>query len=274
MSAKEGGFKEKFYNEIAPIVTGLGAAVVILGALFKIQHYPGASIMLIVGLGTEALLFIMFAFAPQHKDPDWSKVYPELAEDYEGGYDEDEYEEDEDGNVIDNSNLTGELGNMLADANITQDTINRLGEGLTGLSSNVERMGSLTNAAVASEKYAESASKATDLLDSVSHQYAATAKAMEGMSSAAVDAGEYHTQVQNVTKNLSSLNAVYEMELADANSHLKAMNKFHTNLSAAMQNMADASKDTEQFKQELSKLSGNLSQLNKVYGNMLTAMKG
>jgi gliding motility-associated protein GldL len=272
MSAK-GGFKEKFYNEIAPVVTGIGAAVVILGALFKIQHYPGASIMLIVGLGTEALLFIMFAFAPIHKDPDWSKVYPELAEDFEGEYDEDEYEEEGEA-AIDNSNLTGELGNMLAGAGVTQDTINRLGEGLNGLSTNVEKMGSLTNAAAASERYSQSASKATESLDAMSQQYAATAKAMEGMSSAAVDAGEYHTQVQNVTKNLSSLNAVYEMELQDANSHLKAMNKFHTNLSVAMQNMADAGKDTEQFKQELSKLSGNLSQLNKVYGNMLTAMKG
>ena len=62
---------------------GWGAAVVILGALFKIQHYPGASPMLIIGLGTEAALFIMFAFAP--KDPvdahmaDWAKVYPQLA---------------------------------------------------------------------------------------------------------------------------------------------------------------------------------------------------
>ena len=50
------GFKEKFYEDIAPVITGVGASIVILGALFKIQHYPGASLMLIVGLGTEALL--------------------------------------------------------------------------------------------------------------------------------------------------------------------------------------------------------------------------
>lgn len=272
MSAK-GGFKEKFYTEIAPVITGIGAAIVILGALFKIQHYPGASIMLIVGLGTEALLFIMFAFAPIHHDPDWTKVYPQLAQDFDGEYDdEEEYEEGE--AVSNNAGLTSQLGDMMADANITSDTISRLGEGLNSLSSNVEKMGSLTNAATASSKYAESANTATDSLNKMSVQYAATAKAMEGMSNAAVDAGEYHTQVQNVTKNLSSLNAVYEMELQDANSHLKAMNKFHTNLSSAMQNMSDASKDTEKFKVELSKLSTNLSQLNKVYGNMLTAMKG
>jgi len=271
MSAK-GGFKEKFYNEIAPVITGIGAAVVILGALFKIQHYPGAGPMLIVGLGTEALLFIMFAFAPIHKDPDWTKVYPQLADDFDGEY-EDDYAQDSNG-VSANAGLVSQLGDMMADANISPETINKLGQGLNSLSTNVEKMSSLANAAVASEKYAESATKATDSLNTMSQQYAATARAMEGMSNAAVDAAQYHTQVQNVTKNLSSLNAVYEMELQDANSHLKAMNKFHGNLSAAMQNMADASKDTEQFKQELAKLSTNLSQLNKVYGNMLTAMKG
>jgi gliding motility-associated protein GldL len=77
-----------------------------------------------------------------------------------------------------------------------------------------------------------------------------------------------------MTINLGALNAVYEMELQDANNHLKAMNKFYGNLSMAMENLTDASKDTEQFKQEVSKLTHNLHSLNTVYGNMLTAMKG
>jgi len=58
---------------------GWGAAVVILGALFKIQHYPGAGIMLVVGLGTEAIIFFFSGFEPPHEDVDWSLVYPELA---------------------------------------------------------------------------------------------------------------------------------------------------------------------------------------------------
>ena len=77
-----------------------------------------------------------------------------------------------------------------------------------------------------------------------------------------------------MTKNLGALNAVYEMELQDANNHLKAMNKFYGNLSMAMENLTDASKDTEQFKGELSKLTTNLTSLNRIYGSMLTAMKG
>ncbi|MGB3465249.1 MAG: gliding motility protein GldL, partial [Cyclobacteriaceae bacterium] len=104
--------------------------------------------------------------------------------------------------------------------------------------------------------------------------YATTVNAMSEMASASKDAKDYHSQVQNVTKNLGALNKVYELELNDANSHLKAMNKFYSNVTAAMENVAQASKESEQFKKEMSNLTTNISNLNKVYGNMLTAMKG
>src|SRR5690606_9599736 len=84
MSKNKGGFKELFYTTIMPKIYGLGAAVVIIGAMFKILHYPGADLMLVVGLTTEAVIFAFSAFEPKHHDPDWSKVYPELAEDYDG----------------------------------------------------------------------------------------------------------------------------------------------------------------------------------------------
>jgi gliding motility-associated protein GldL len=93
------------------------------------------------------------------------------------------------------------------------------------------------------------------------------------MAGATADAREYHEQVQNVTRNLGALNAVYEMELQDANNHLKSMNKFYGSLTNAMNNLTEASKDTEQFKTEVSKLTSNLHSLNTVYGNMLNAMR-
>lgn len=104
--------------------------------------------------------------------------------------------------------------------------------------------------------------------------YASTVNAMSEMADASKDAKEYHGQVQNVTKNLGALNAVYEMELQDANSHLKAMNKFYTNLTGAMDGMSKVGENTQQFTSELNKLTGNITSLNKVYGSMLSAMKG
>jgi gliding motility-associated protein GldL len=104
--------------------------------------------------------------------------------------------------------------------------------------------------------------------------YAATVKSMSEMSAATSDAKAFHTQVQTITKNLGALNAVYEMEINDANNHLKAMNQFNAGLQNALVNMTEAAKGTDQFKGELSKLTGNLTSLNNVYGNMLAAMRG
>ena len=80
------GFRpgSKSWKKFMAKVYGIGGAVVIVGALFKLMHYPGAEIMLILGLGTEALIFFFSAFEPIHEDPDWTIVYPELAEDYDG----------------------------------------------------------------------------------------------------------------------------------------------------------------------------------------------
>ncbi len=265
--AGQRSFKDKFYEDIAPVITGLGASIVILGALFKIQHYPGASLMLIVGLGTEAALFVMFAFAPKPKHEvgmeDWVKVYPQLSEEMEIGDD-----------APSGEGLSKKLSEMMSDANINQGTINSLGEGLKSLSSNVENMGGLADASVATQEYAANAREASTNLATMSTAYKTTAEAMSGMADAASDAGEYHAEVRNITKNLGSLNAVYEMELQDANQHIKSMNKFYSNLSTAMENMAEAGKDTEEFKKNLSGLTTNLTQLNTVYGSMLTAMRG
>src|SRR3990170_5424947 len=84
MSKKKGGFTELLYKTIMPKVYGIGAAVVIIGALFKILHMPGADEMLMIGLSVEAGIFFLSAFEPPHNEVDWSKVYPELAEEYEG----------------------------------------------------------------------------------------------------------------------------------------------------------------------------------------------
>ena len=103
---------------------------------------------------------------------------------------------------------------------------------------------------------------------------AATASAMGQMASATEDSQAYHAQVQEVTKNLGALNTVYEMELKDANTHLKAMNKFYTNMTEAVDSMGQVGANSKKFTEELNKLTGNLTALNNVYGSMLTAMRG
>ena len=265
MSKKKGGFADLFYGSVMPKIYGIGAAVVIVGAMFKILHLPGADPMLVVGLTTEAIIFFLSAFEPRKNDYDWSLVYPELSGDVPVTR-----------KRLANGNgdsTTKKLDAMLENAKVGPELIDSLGRGMKNLSDSVGKMSDLSNAAVATKDYANNVQEASKALVSMNQSYATTATAMGEMANASKDAKEYHAQVQAVTKNLSSLNAVYEMELQDANSHIKSMNKFYSSLSSAMDNVAEASKDAEQFKNNFSSLNGNIASLNRVYGNMLSAMK-
>lgn len=257
--------RESFYKNVVPVVISVGASVVILGALFKLMHWPYSSTFLIIGLGTESLIFLVTAFQPPPDEPDWSILYPELAAD-EGGKKSKSKE-------VTKKDATKKMDDMLADAEINEDVLQKLGQNFKQLNDTVGKMGEISDAASASNEYASSVRQATSSIQELNKSYSETVSAMSEMANASTDAKEYHAQVQNITKNLSALNAVYEMELQDANSHLKAMNKFYGNLSSAMENMAEASKDTETFKSELTSLTSNLSSLNSVYGNMLNAMR-
>jgi gliding motility-associated protein GldL len=276
MSNKKGGFQELLFKTIMPKVYGIGAAVVIVGALFKILHLPGAGPMLGIGLGVEALIFLLSAFEPQHKELDWSKVYPELAGDFD---DNDQYQD------LDAKSSKKQLGNnagstaqqldkVLEEGKVGPELIKSLGEGMKSMADSAKQMSNLSNAAVATNDYAQNVKQASKSLLEMNKSYDSTVKAMSEMSNASMDAKSYHSQVQAVTKNLTALNQVYEMELQDSQNHVKAMNKFYKNLSTALDSMTEASKDTAQFQTEVKNLTTNLSQLNKVYGNMLSAMKG
>jgi gliding motility-associated protein GldL len=278
MSNKKGGFNDLLYKTIMPKIYGIGASVVILGAMFKILHLPGAGAMLGVGLTTEAIIFFLSAFEPPQHDPDWSKVYPELAEDYEGVAPA--------SRRIGKSNdqITQKLDNMLEKAKIGPELVESLGRGMHRLSDNVAKMNTMGDVGSITKDYADSLKQSTSVMNEVNKSYDTTLKAMQemasvsksataDMASSSQNAKEYHTQVQSVTKNLEALNAVYELELQDANSHVKAMNKFYSNLTTSLESMSQATEDAEHFKTEIRQLTSNLASLNTVYGNMLTAMK-
>lgn len=277
--SKRGGFQELFFSTIMPKVYGIGAAVVITGAMFKLLHIQGAGVMLGVGLTTEAIIFFLSAFEPKKAEPDWTKVYPELAEDYEGalGARASRNKPQE--------SVSKKLDTMLESAKIGPELIDSLGRGMRNLSETTSKLGQMGNAAAATSEYAVSVKSAAENINKMNQSYAESVNSMvematvsknatAEMANASKDAKEYHSQVQNVTKNLGALNAVYEMELQDVNQHIKAMNKFYTNLTQSLDSMAKATEDAETFKGEINKLTSNLSKLNNIYGGMINAMKG
>lgn len=267
--SKKGGFMELLFSTIMPKVYGIGAAIVIVGAMFKILHLPGAAAMLGIGLTTEAVIFFLSAFEPKHKDPEWSKVYPELADDYDGPPAAPRA-------AVAAPVASGNaamLDKALADAKIGPDLLKSLGDGMKGLADSATKMSKLGEASVATNEYTNNVKTASKTISEMNKSYGEAMKSLAVMSDATKGASEYQSQVQNVTKSLSALNALYEMELKDSQSHTKALNKFYSNVTTALEGMADAGKETAAFQAELNKLTSNVASLNKVYGGMLTAMK-
>lgn len=280
-----GSYKSKKINTMA---TGFGAAVVIVGAMFKIQHWPGATIMLIGGLSVEAVLFIMGAFEEPHMAVDWTILYPELDTWSEPLEDEAEGEHDEEGeqsfNLDDSSDISAiseesgdavsqKLDRMLQDANIGSDLIESLGKGMRNLSDSASNMGDLANIAPATEDFVSSVSIAKSKVESLSDNYSKANQTLDNLIAASDGDGvSYSEELGKMSKNLSELNGVYEMQLNSSGQNIKLNSEVNENISALLQNLSDSVEDTKRYKEQVAELGNNLEQLNTVYGNMLSAM--
>ena len=257
----------KNFKKFMARLYGWGASVVIIGALFKIQHFPGAGFALVLGLGTEAVIFFFSAFEPPHEDVDWSLVYPELA----GMQDESEMDRKKKKN-LGKDPIAQYMDKLLADANIGPDLIQSLGTGLKSLGDNTSKLADLSDATVATDDYVKNVSKASQSVNDLSTSYTKAAAAVDQLASSTDDVRVYKDQVTSAGKNLAALNAVYELQLQDSNEHLKQTGKFYEGINELMGNLSSSLDDTKKYRDEVAKLAKNLSQLNTVYGNMLSAM--
>jgi len=251
---------------------GFGAAIVIIGAMFKIMHWPGAGPMLVIGLSTEALIFIFSAFEPIHEDPNWELVYPELALGHDEDYDPANLPEASRNRGGSGSGITEELDKMLEEAKIDSELLSRLGDGMRTLGENAAQLKGVTSAAAATDSYVDSLQSASDKVSKLSESYERASVAISGMTSSQEEGQSFGEQMQKVSKNLSALNNVYELQLKGSSSHLEATEKFQSQVTDMMQNLSDSVEDTRLYKENMSMLSKNLTDLNNVYGNMLKAM--
>ncbi len=245
---------------------GIGASVVIMGALFKIQHYPGAGIMLVCGLTTEAIIFFFSAFEPVHEEIDWSLVYPELrtGEQREGGS----------GGAIEEEadSPTEQLDRMLEEAKIEPELIESLGTGLRSLSDQANKLSEISDASVATQEYTESLRAASQKVGELSESYEQASQAVTGLLDNQEEGKNAGEQLQKMSENLASLNNAYELQLKSSNEQLEHTNKLFEGMGDLMQNLNDSVEDTKRYKENIAELSQNLQALNQVYGNMLSAM--
>jgi len=246
-------------------VVSWGATVVIIGLLFKIQHLPNGGLFISIGLGMEALLFFILGFQRDEVEIDWTKAYPELAHDYQGELAKSSAK------VIGGGN-TAALDKMLEDAKIGPELIASLGTGLKTFGDKVNSISQVADAGMATTEFATKIKTATAGYDKLNASFEKASGNLAELANTTVDSKTYHDQVGNLAKNLSALNAVYELELQDSTSHLKSMNKFYQNLSLTMSNFDESIEDSKKFKDEVGRLAKNLASLNAIYGNMLSAM--
>ena len=282
---------------------GIGASIVIIGALFKIQHYQLAGTLLFIGLTTEAIIFFFSAFEPLHEEPDWSLVYPELAgmpdEDAELGLAPSKAHM---GAVpTGGSAALAKFDEMLINADITPDVFERLGKGLKKLNNTTESLNAMGDATAATGKFVDSVEKAAETLstttddyakksedlgsslEKLEHSYHSTAKIINETGSSYRDMTEalsqiegssksYQDQLETVNKNLSALNAVYELQLKGANEQVKDTEEMMKGVQGMLSDLKNSADEASRYRTEISKLNENLASLNAVYGNMLSAM--
>ena len=314
----------KAYKETTAKLYGMGAAVVIVGALFKINHWPGAGPMLIVGMGIEALIFFASAFEPLHVTYDWSLVYPELAgmEDAHGHAPEkekkdkkkDKKAEAEGVQIVGGGAVAGgtaiiggfsgtqELDKMLADAKIGPELIESLGKGLQNLSTTTAGLNNIAGAAAASEKFTSNINVASESVVELSSAYKKTA---DNLNKDLLVSGEYLSSVQEATSavstlaniyketantlsvgdasyldelktmasSLSSINALYEMQIQNSSTQLEATKAVQERIDNLVVNFADTAENVLRYKEQVNALSKKVGALNDIYGNMLAAMQ-
>jgi len=188
---------------------GLGGAVVIIGALFKLMHWKGGAIMLIIGLGTEAAIFALSAFEPLHEDLDWSLVYPELSGGQAAGKKGKKDAKPEDAQGL----LSQKLDNMLKDAKLDANLMSSLSTSIQNFKGAADAIQPAVDSVASTKKYSEQMTVAATQLEALNSLYKtqmeSAARQAEVNKSAADYAEQLQSQMASLTSNLSSLNGVY-----------------------------------------------------------------
>jgi len=290
-------------------VYGWGASVVLLGALFKIQHWAHAGTLLTVGMLTEVIIFFFSAFEPPHEEPDWSLVYPELI-----GLDP---RERAGGLQVEGLD---ELQSFLENVSIDSNKLTNLSQGLGKLSDAAERISDMSEAAVATEGYIETLRNASESVSTLSESYNSSSQnisesatqlsqsyshlasnissngqefadkvqvsgdqllntyeefksSLNGNFSHITESGQnYAESMSSLNEKLSSLNSVFELQLKHSNDQIGEGRRVQENFNEIVENLNVTLDNTKVYRQETEALNERLSALNSVYGNMLSAL--
>jgi gliding motility-associated protein GldL len=163
---------------------------------------------------------------------------------------------------------------MMAQANINQDNLSKLSANFSKFNTTVEKMSEIGDVVKSAGDFSTKTKEATTAMGSVATAVSSATSSLGAFNEASESTKQFHGQIQILAKNLTSLNTIYELELQESNNHLKALNQFYGKLAQASAAMNGTAEDALKAKEQIGALATNLSKLNGVYGNMLTAMQG
>ncbi|HBH47539.1 MAG TPA: hypothetical protein DDX98_02815 [Bacteroidales bacterium] len=284
---------------------GMGASVVIIGALFKINHWPGGSFIITLGLVTEAIIFFFSAFEPLHEELDWTLVYPELA----GMSDPDEVENFKE-NVYEPGHRPIEnIEDVLGQAGVDDEVMKKIGEGFTQLSESAAGLAKISGATAATESFVANLQTAASSVGSLHETYNSSTESIkesvttlsgayfetadnirksggeiadtykqiadtikQGQSSIATGSQEYESQLSQLSKNLSALNDVYQSQIKETAEQMQGSKALYGGLHDMISNLKTSVEETSKYAEEVTKLKDSISSLNSHYGHMLNAI--
>ncbi|WP_462222509.1 type IX secretion system motor protein PorL/GldL [Ferruginibacter sp.] len=249
-------YKKRTFLTLIDVLVSAGAAVIIFAAWAKLTHQAYADVLLTVGMWTETGIFLIYAaiewIKPKHHEED--DDIPEVA--------------------VASSNPLLSMDKMMQDAEINPSNLKKLGESFNKLQGSVANIADVSDVVKNTSDFGAKTKEATVAIGNMSSAFTASAASMSSFNNASEAAKGFHEQVQGLTKNLGSLNTIYELELKEANNHLKSLNNFYGKLNEASATMMASVDDATKAKEQIGALANNLGKLNSVYGNMLSAMQG
>jgi gliding motility-associated protein GldL len=258
-------FKTKRWKTFMGYIYGWGASIVMIGALFKLQHWQYSGLFLTIGLLTEAFIFFLSAFEPPLEMPEWSKVYPELREDYElMGIDE-----------LDSGNKKG-IDELFSSSELTPELLDKVGKGLNELSNTARGISDISSATLATDIYVKNIGAASESMSTFAE---INNRANETINKSVGNLAESYV---NTAKKLSESgqNAITKMQqtgedfssrLAEAGKKLASSYEMaSSSISGGLSTIGEGSK---QYSGNLEKLNKNIAELNKSFEVQLNDTK-
>lgn len=288
---KQSGFSH-WYNSpggqrLVGAIYSLGAAVVIIGALFKLMHWPFAGAILTAGMITEAILFGIGVFEKPHKTYAWDKVFSfDGKHQVSGGMSS--------GGVV---GAVAQTATIQAPTKLADTEMLSLTDGIKNLSATAKQLSTLSaaigntgdfakNIESATEATAKYVTAQTALSNATGKLFASYDSLNADMSAVVNGTKQYAGKVDDINKNLSSLNSVYEIQLKNIQSQSAAISTQTENTRIMAESLSEivaenqkikqstkiAFEETNKYKDASAQLVSQISELNKVYGNMLNAL--